>query len=219
MSSICDASIHLCRVRVTRLDTLGSPTPGPNNVYVSDNPIMLSVRPQVVAGVDRDLVGGCDCIINSYRGPDKLKRYELELTMGRLEWALIEMLTGADAITLGAGGTIGGVWWPSQITCGSAEQPNVALEAWSDAWEDDHQESAPIQYYHWLWPSTRWQIADHTLQNDFLTPVLTGFTRSNVNWGMGIYGDQPESAGPLGGVWQTDRIPTAACDYQTEGLT
>jgi len=217
MTAICNAAIHLCRVRVTRLDTYGNPAAGPNNVYVSDQPLMLSVKPVIEAGQDKTLVGGCDCIVASYRGLDKLKRFDLELDLATLEPALLEIMLGATAIS--QGGAISGVWWPSQLSCDGDEQPNVAFEGWQDAWEDDHQADAPIQYVHWVWPSTRWQLGDHSLQNDFNQPKLTGFSRANPNWGDGIFGDYPEASGDLGGWFFTNQLPTALCDYQTEGLT
>jgi hypothetical protein len=191
MTQICDAALHLCRIRVTRLNELGLPIAGPNNVYVSDKPIELVVKPVIEAGQQKTLVGGCDCVIADYRGFDKLKRFDLELGQGVIEPALLEMLLGTSAVLDGAGDAIGG-WWPSQLTC---------------------------SYVHWVWPSTRWQISDHTLQNDFLMPRVTGFSRSNPEWGDGIFGDYPEPAEPLGGFFYTTTIPAATCDWQSWAIT
>ncbi len=217
MPPICDAAIHLCRIRATRLDTLGNPAAGPNNVYVSDKPIMLGVKPEVEAGQDKTLVGGCDCIIASYRGYDKLKRFGLELDLGVIEPALLEMLTGGAAILDGEDPI--GMWWPNQLTCEDAVQPNVCIEGWQDLWEEDHQASSPYQYVHWIWTSSFWQIGDHSLQNDFNQPKLTAFTRGNPNWGEGIFGDLPEAAGDLGGFFYDDSLPTAACGWQSHDIT
>lgn len=216
MPPICEAAIHLCAVRVTRLDALGNPVAGPNNFYVTDNPIMVTVKPVIAAGEDKDLVGGCDCIIASYRGYDKLKRFDLELDLGVIEPGLMEILTGGSAI-LDEGDPIG-MWWPNQLSCQNPVQPNVCFEGWQDLWEEDHQD-ADTPYLHWIWPSTRWQIGDHTLQNDFNQPKLTGFSRGNPNWGLGIYGDLPEAAEPLGGFFGDDAIPAAECGWQTQPIT
>lgn len=217
MSASCDAAIHLCRVRVTRLDSLGHAVAGPNNVYVTDKPMVLSVKPEVEAGQDKTLVGGCDCVIASYRGYDKLKRFTLELDLGVLEPGLIEMLTGGAAILDGSGFPIG-VWWPSQLNCSNPVQPNVCIEGWQDAWQDDHQDPT-LPYIHWIWPSSYWQIGDHSLQNDFTQPKITGFTRGNTSWGLGIFGDQPEAAQPLGGFFRSATRPFAACGYQSWAIT
>lgn len=212
----CLAAIHLCRVRVTRLDATGSPHNGPNNVYVSNNPLMVTVTPAIEAGKESTLIGGCDCIVAEYKGTDKLKRFDLEIDFAVLEPALIEMMIGADAI-VDAGEVIGN-WWPSQLSCSDPSQPNVCFEGWQDAWEDDHQNSDPL-YVHWIWPSSYWQIGTHTLQNDFNQPKLTGFTRGNTEWGEGIFGDLPEAAGPLGGWFFTNELPDAECAYQTVSIT
>jgi hypothetical protein len=217
MTQICDAALHLCRIRVTRLNELGLPIAGPNNVYVSDKPIELVVKPVIEAGQQKTLVGGCDCVIADYRGFDKLKRFDLELGQGVIEPALLEMLLGTSAVLDGAGDAIGG-WWPSQLTCSQPAQPNLAFEAWQDLWDGDHQ-NATYPYVHWVWPSTRWQISDHTLQNDFLMPRVTGFSRSNPEWGDGIFGDYPEPAEPLGGFFYTTTIPAATCDWQSWAIT
>lgn len=218
MTVICDAAIHLCRIRVTRLDALGNPVAGPNNVYVTDTPLTLAVKPQIVAGEDKDLVGGCDCIVATYRGYDKLKRFDLELDTSKLEAGLQEMMIGADAILDGSGDPVG-VWWPSQASCSAPAQPNVCFEGWQDAWEDDHQDPV-LPYIHWIWPSTFWQIADHTLENDFNQPKITGFSRGNTEWGEGIFSDLPEAAGPLGGWFYTATLPPfAECGYQSWAIT
>lgn len=217
MAAECLAAIHLCRIRATRLDAVGAPVAGPNNSYVSDIPITLQVTPQIQAGEDKTLVGGCDCIVAQYRGFDKFKYFTLELDRGKLEPGLEEMLLGSSVILDGSDPI--GNWFPADQTfdC-SNPQPNICLEAWQDLWEDDHQH-AVLPYLHWIWPSTYWQIAQTSLGNDFLQPKLTAFTRGNSEWGEGIYGDQPEAAESNGGYFYSDSIPTAQCGYQSQAIT
>ncbi len=221
MAAQCLAAIHLCRIRVTRLDSVGNPEPGPDNSYVSDSPIQLAVTPQIQAGEDRTLVGGCDCIVAQYRGYDKLKYFTLELDLGKVEPGLKEMLLGADAILDGSGLYPIGNWWPAEqlFDCSTTPSPNVAFEAWQDAWEDDHQAASPYRYIHWIWPSSYWQIAAHTLANDFFQPKLTAFTRGNTAWQEGPYHDLPEAAEANGGYFYTDDIPDAECGYQSHAIT
>jgi hypothetical protein len=221
MAAECLAAIHLCAIRVTRLDSVGNPAAGPNNSYVTNKPIQLGMTPVVEAGADRTLVGGCDCLIATYRGYDKLKRFDLELDLGQLEPGMIEMLIGATAILGGSSGTDPiGDWFPSSQTsvCGTPPSPNVCFEAWQDGWNDDSPDTT-YPYIHWIFPSSFWQIAAQTLQNDFLQPKLTGFTRGNTAWGEGIYGDLPEAAEALGGFFYTNSRPTGACGYATHAIT
>jgi len=217
MAGICDAVINLCAVRVTRLDALGNPTAGPNNVYVTNKPLSIAVTPEIEAGRDLTLVGGCDCIVATYRGPDKLKRFTFEVDLAKIEPGLMEMMIGASVILSGTSTDPIGLWYPTQISCDDPVQPNVALEGWQYLWEDDHQAS-DFPYVHWVWPSTYWQIGQHTLSNDFLQPRLNGFSRGNPNWGN-PYNDAPEDAEPQGGFFYDTAIPTAACGYQTDNLS
>ncbi len=218
MSAECLASIHLCRIRATRLDATGNPVAGPNNTYISDKPISLQVTPVIEAGADRTLIGGCDCIIATYRGYDKLKRFDFQFDDGELEPALMELMLGSQAITVS--GDVRGQWWSENaFDCSTAAQPNICFEAWQDAWDQDRQNAA-LPYLHWIWPSTYWQIGPHTLQNDFNQPQITGFSRGNSQWGLGIFGDLPEAAQPLGGFFFTATVPpTAACGYQSQAIT
>lgn len=218
MAAECLSAIHLCRIRATRLDSVGNPVAGPNNAYITDTPLSLGVTPQIQAGEDKTLVGGCDCIVAQYRGYDKLKYFTLELELAKIEPGLKEMLTGADVILDGSD-PIGNWWASDQVFDCSNPAPNIAFEAWQDAWDEDHQAASPHRYVHWIWPSTYWQIAQHTLQNDFFQPRLTAFTRGNSVWGEGIYGDLPEAAGTNGGYFYADEVPTAECGYQSFAIT
>jgi len=213
----CLAAIHLCRVRITRLNDNGTPMAGPNNVYVTDKPIQLNVTPVYEAGKDSTLVGGCDCIVATYRGFDKLKRFDFELDLAKLEWGLFEMLTGAAAIS-SSGAVIGNWFNDNAFDCSVAAQPNVVLEGWQTGWEDDRQDTT-FPYVRWLWPSTFWSVSALSLQNDFNQPKMTGFSRGNSAWGTGIFHDQPEAAGALGGGWYDTTIPAASCGYQTHAIT
>lgn len=220
---VCPAAIHLCAIRVTRLDQLGNPLAGPNNYYVSGNSIQVVVTPEIETGTEKILTGGCDCVIAAYKGTDKLKRFTLELDQGIIEPGLQEMMTGAaaiiDATTSSANATPIGVWWPTQLDCSATQQPNVAFEAWSDLWQDDHPVATPYKYLRYIWPSTHWQIGSTTLQNDFTQPKLTGFTRSNPLWGVGPYHDLPQAAQPMGGWFYDNNRPAASCGYQTTPIT
>lgn len=217
MAAECLAALHLCRIRATRLHDDGTPMAGPDNVVVSDKPMVLNITPEYEAGVDKTLVGGCDCIIATYRGFDKLKRFTLELDNGLMDPALFELMTGA-AVIMKTGIPIGD-WFPiNQFNCSVAAQPNVCFEAWQTGWDED-QVSATYPYIHWIFPSSFWSFGAQTLQDDFTQPKLTAFTRGNANWGLGIYNDLPEAAQSLGGWFYDTQIPAATCDYQTHGIT
>jgi hypothetical protein len=217
--AICDSAIRLCAIRATRLDDVGNPQAVPNNVYVSDSPLTISVTPDTLTGERRNSIGGCDCVVATYRGKDKMLGFTLEFDVSKIEPGLMELMLGATPIP-GPGTSTDdiGWWWPQRTFCDDAESPNVCLEGWQNLWEDDHPDPT-YPYLHWIWPSTFWSIGPHTLNVEFLQPRFNGFTRGNPNWGLGIFDDLPEECEPQGGAWYDTSIPTARCGLQTVSVT
>ena len=218
--AVCGAPIHICALRVTRLDSQGNVVDESNNSYVTDNVVDVQVNPVVETGLDSTVVGGCDCIVVSYKGTDKLKRFEFVLNLPMFEPALIEMLTGATLIEDASTIPVPiGVGWPKQLSCADAQAPNVAVEWWSDLWTDDQQDPN-WPYVHSIYPSSYWQIGQQTAQNDFSQPQFTGFTRTNTLFGD-PYNDLPVTAaaalaaGNPGAEFLTTTAPPASeCGYQ-----
>jgi hypothetical protein len=220
-AQICPASIHICRLRITLLNADGTLKSGINNSYVTDKVISIDVKPNIESGEDKVLVSGCDCIAFSYRGYDKLKRFDLTIERAALEPALESMMLGGAVILdnstipvpIGAG-------FPDNLSCTSPVQPPVAVEAWSDNWVDDRAIS-PLRYTRWVWPMSFWAPSDAKLENDFFMPTIDGFTRSNPAWGAGPYLDNGLGVivPKTGGWFFTDQSPRAACGYRTVGST
>jgi len=221
-TAVCGTLIHICALRVTRLDSDGSPSAEANNAYVTNNVMSVQVSPVIEEGLDSTLVGGCDCIIASYKGTNKLKRFEFVLTLPTFEPALIEMLTGATLIEDTSDVPVPiGISWPQQLSCDDAQQPPVAIEWWADLWTEDNQ-NAEWPYAHSIYPMTFWQIGQQTAENDFAQPTFNGFSRTNTEFGD-PYEDLPGSGVAadfldIGGEFLTTQAPpTAECGYQTAG--
>lgn len=214
--NIAPTFLHLCRVRLTRLTDTGAVSGSTNNSYVTGNPIQLTATPDILTGTSSDLMGGCDCPVVTYRGRDKLRRFTLQLQLGAVEPALMELLTGATLITDASDVPVPiGLEYNDQVNCTAPQSPNLALEAWSDNWQNDAQVATPFRYTHHLWPSTHWQPDATTLQNDFSVMQFNAFTRSNPLWGTGPY---TSDAAPISitknyAFWFTDAIPDAALTY------
>jgi len=211
MAAICPAIVHFCRLRVTRLNADGSVADSPNNSYVTAETISMQLTPDVETGAEANLLGGCGCIIASKRDPDRFKRWGLALDLGKLEPGLKEMLLGVEVISSGADPI--GINGVSQTDCDF--EPNlVAVEAWADAWSDDAPDPTR-PYVYFVWPATFWQFAQNTISNDFWTPSLAGFSRSNANWFTGPYDDYGDtfSVSQWAIVNVTGAPPEAACGY------
>lgn len=210
----CASTVEICAVRATRLASDGTVSPGPDNSYVVSDVLQLQFTPNIREGEEREMMGGCGCIIAQKTDDDQVRRIDLELQAGRLEPGLVEMLTGGTVVE----GTNGpeGFLYGEKRACG-VPQPRVAFEAWSHRWTEDDEVDPVNPWWHWVWPSVAWTLGQNTLQADFGPVVLTGKSRVNSNWASGPYGEQPASVGAnhMGlFVWPGD-LPTATCDYST----
>lgn len=213
-NNICPTPIHFCKARFTRLNVDGSVAASPNNHVVSQFPGSLQVDPDILQGDTKNIIGGCDCLAVTYRGKDKLMRLNLTLTMTDVEPALFELLTGSPIVTSASGDLIGNSF-PVQTDCTQAGQPPVAIEAWSDNWIQDRQASSPYQYTRWMFRMSFWQWGAFTVENDFMQPQFSGYTRSNPGFTSTAYNDWPAGAviNNIGGYFFDNTQPAAYCGY------
>lgn len=222
MAAKCLTLIHLCRLRVTRLDAVGNPVAGPNNVYVTDQAMRLNVTPEINEGEKRSRRNGCDCLVASLKTDDLLEYVNFELEMGTEEPGLAEMLTGATIIMDPDAPTDPiGFWHPtSQFDCATAARPLVAIEAWQHT-VDKNRFDADFPYFRWVYPASKWRPSDQAAENDFATVKYEGYSVGNDQWGEGPFHDQPEAAQALGGGFYDTaaHLPTAACGYQSHAIT
>lgn len=209
----CYSSIQACMLRVARLTSGGVPDPGATNGYISDALIQIGSTIEVEAGDEFTQKNGCGALCVSFKDVDRIKRATLALELCTLDAELIELLTGASLITVG-GESVGFSIPKSDTTPGS-----VTVEAWSKAWDGSQQASDGVNalYWHWVWPSVKWQIGNHTLENGILRVPLTGIAIENDNIGNGPWNDFPAAADLTAAesVFLDDTLPTAACGYST----
>jgi hypothetical protein len=217
--TVCPTSLDICRIRASRLNADGTYKVAANNHVVSDRALALDVKPEIKAGKNLELEGGCDsCVAVSYKGTDRLMRFNFTLQTTAIEAALIELLTGAPVnLDASVAPVAVGNQWPDQLDCSSPVQAPTALEVWTKAWAKDRQVDPPFQYYRWIWPMTFWQISNFKLESDFLVFQLDGYSRSNPNFGN-AYGDWPAGitkVGNIGGFFLDTLQPIAVCGYSS----
>jgi hypothetical protein len=218
----CTTPILLCAMRITRLNADGSLAAGPNNAYITDNPISLGLNPNIKTGDSQEIVGGCGCVCVSYKAPDSLLRFDLDFDFCALEPGLFEIMTGGALVTDESDVPVAiGNSFPNQLACSEPTQPPFAIEAWAQGYIDDRQAPDPASYIRWVFPMAFANLDNWVIGNQFLLPSLKGWTRSNPTWPAdgSIYDDYPAGVelGPLGGWFQdtADHVPTAECAYQT----
>lgn len=216
--NVCGVSILVCRTRATLLNADGTVAAGPNNSYVSDNPIRVTLTPVIEAGKDSTLKGGCDCIIATYKGPDLLKRFELEFGIATIEPAMMSLMLGSTLILDDSVTPVPiGNWWPAQVGCDLDPPPNTAFEFWTKVYDGDAPNNT-WPYIHHVYPFVNWQIGPQTYEDEFAQPTLQGVARSNIVWNEGPYGDQPDGVpgnSPGGFFYTAEALPAAACGFAT----
>ena len=211
MAVNCGVSFGLCAVRVTRVDASGNVDGTTDNSYVSDNPISITLTPNIETGNTFSLRNGCGCSIARFKANDIFNWFEFTFASGALEPAMWALMLGSNTIEDGA--DIVGMAFQGALAC-DEDEPAVALEFWTKHVVGSGQDGA-FPWIHWVFPKTVWALSDNTFEEDIAQPSLTGFSRTNLNWGDGPYGDGPPDSQDIsdGGWWKTDTDPpTAACD-------
>lgn len=214
MAVNCGPSFGLCAIRVTLLDDLGNVAAGQNS-YVSDRQVSVAFSPNVETGATFSQRNGCGCSVARFRAEDVFNWWEFTFTDGALEPELVALMLGSTTIADGANKV--GLHFPDSLGCAESQR-QVALEFWTQHIVGSNRD-VQFPYIHWVFPASKWQLGDNTAEEDFMNPVLTGFSRSNPLWGSGPYGDGPpdgSDVGAEGAWWKTnDALPVANCAVGT----
>lgn len=182
------SSIGICALRVARLDATGAPVAGATNGYCTNRVERLILRRVNRAGADIELENGCGALVDAYKQPDVLKRYDVEVVLTAPDPELEELLAGLTLITQ-TGAAIG----VASEAVGANPAAGVCLEAWSKAWLGGGPvASSPYMRYVVPWSSPTYQ--DTTLENAFLLPSVVGPSYENPN----ITADGPFNDWPTG---------------------
>ena len=213
----CLTPVKACALRVTRLESDGTAAPGPNNSYVSNKFTEIGVTTELREGAEQELLDGCGCPIVEFKEDDSFKRWTFTVSVGALEFGLLEMMLGTSLILDNSTIPVPiGMQFVTPAACG-VNRPQVALEAWSRAIAYD--ESDPdLPYFHWVWPGVKFAPApgDLTLGADVAATELAGTGVQNSRFGD-PYNELPEDPLGSGLVFLSDDFPTIACGYQTVG--
>jgi len=211
MAVNCGVSFGVCAVRLTLLNADGSVASPPDNSYVTDKAISISVTPNIETGNTFSVRNGCGCSISRRKFADTFNWFEFAFNMAALEPEMLAMLLGAETILNAFGGAdVVGAAFPSALACDEAE-PAVALEFWTEHVVGSGRD-ATYPYIHWAFPQTTWQLGDNTFEEGPAQPTVNGFSQTNQQWGEGPYGDGPPDDQDIreGGFWKTTTSPPSA---------
>ena len=212
MANVCPTPIFACLARATRLDpTTGAVVGGADGGAVTDGQVTIQFTPDVEAGTESILKNGCGRILAQSKTPDRLKRWNMVLTMGEWNPAFVEVLTGHTPVLDGVDlvGVIGKDEFADDFV-----ETLAALEIWAEAYEGDAPD--PVRpYFYGVIPASTWRIGDFTLGEEAATVPLNGFSRTNSLWGNGPYDDT--GIADTVRTWmfaQTDQVPPeSSCGY------
>jgi hypothetical protein len=212
MAVNCGVSFGLCVVRVTKVDGAGNVVAPPDNNYITDKPISITLTPNIETGNTFSLRNGCGCSIARFKANDIFNWFEFTFASGALEPEMQAMMLGADPIT--DTGDVVGLAFQGSLEC-DEDEPAVALEFWTKHIVGSGQDGIH-PFVHWVFPKTVWQLSDNTFEEDIAQPSVTGFSRTNAQWGDGPYAGEgpPEPFQDIseGAYWKTDvDPPSAAC--------
>lgn len=208
MAVNCGVSFGLCRTRITKLDDAGNVLGTIDNSYVTDNALSISLTPNIETGNTFSVRNGCGCSVARFKANDIFNWFEFTFVDAALEPEMMAMMLGSNTIVDGL--DVVGLAFQGALAC-DQDEPAVALEFWTKHIVGSGQDGV-FPWVHWVFPKTVWALSDNTFEEDIAQPSLTGFSRTNAQWGDGPYGDGPPDAENIsdGGYWKTDIDPPAA---------
>jgi hypothetical protein len=189
-----------------------------DNSYVTDTQLSVAVSPNIETGNTVSVRNGCGCSVARFKFNDIFNWWEFTFADTALEPEMMSMMLGADTIDDGADKV--GLAFQGALAC-DEDEPAVAFEFWTKHIVGSGQDGT-FPWVHWVYPKTVWQFAANTFEEAAASPSLTGFSRTNAQWGDGPYGDGPPDSQDIseGGYWKTDvDPPTAACAAATVTAT
>lgn len=212
MANDCLPSIQACALRVARLDPNGVPTPGIDNLYVTDTMVTLTAEPQYLDGAEFEVQNACGDLVVNFLDVPRLKRVNITLNISAPDPELSELMAGGSVLTDGAA-----VGWEAPPLLTRIQPYGVSLELWTKRLADDGDLDATFPYFHWVFPRTKLRIGAKNFQNGPMDNPFSGFAIENPNWYDGPLGDWPVSSDRVFAylpVAATD-LPTPVCGYQT----
>jgi len=217
MAVNCGVSFGLCNIRITEVDAQGNVAPSPNNYYVTDNPLSITLTPNIETGNTVSVRNGCGCSVARFKFNDIFNWFEFTFGKDVLEPAMESLMTGDTPIT--DAGLVVGVNGASALDC-DEEPTYVGFEMWAKHYVGNAPD-ATYKLVHWVFPRTRWWWGDNTQEEGVGRTVLNGVSASNPLWGSGPYGDGPPDGSDVveWARWFTnDDLPTAtACGELASG--
>lgn len=207
----CAGSLHVCRLRVARLDTDGVPLPGANNLYTTKALIRLAYEPGVVEGEKFQQRNGQGDLCGNFRERDVIDQWNLELELCTPDPGLVEILTQWGSVLTQDGQVTG---FATGTLGESPDDAGCSVEAFTRAIAGGVQ-AAELPWWWYVMPRTYWRLGGSALERGFKNNPLVGYAVENENWFDGPANDWPHLSTSALMYDRTDSIPDEFCGYQT----
>ncbi len=200
-------------LRAARLGPTGAPVVGAENGYSSDAVVKLSLSPETRAGKEVDKENGRGDVCLTFKRPDSIIRYNVELEICDPDPELTELLAGGFVIRDNASTVSKGYRAPR---LGTVPNPNgVSLEGWAQALDAFGSPQAATPYMRYALPRVYLTQGEFSLEPDAVGNTFTGYAVENPAWGAtGPFKDW--NGGSADSAWQrylTNTLPASALGY------
>lgn len=205
----CRPQIQACATRVARLESNGVPSPGDDNLYVSDALVSLSFTVETAEGEEMEIINACGEPCLSFKDDDKIRRLSIEFELCTPDPELTELLVGGSVLT---DGDAVGYGFPQLNT---VPNPNgVSLELWAKRVTSGGTLDPEHPYARWVFPLTKLFIDSATFENGPFQPTFQGFAVENENWFDGPTNDWPVDSDKVAQWLPVTTLPETSCGYQ-----
>lgn len=171
--------VQIVRMRVTKLDADGVPSPGAGNMYVTDKMIKVGWSPVYKDGNEIEVTNGAGTLCTNYRSPDSLKRADVSIELCVPDPELVAMLT--SGATISATPTARPYGW-AMPAIGEITGNGVSIEWWTRRIDNGVQD-ATYPWAWWVMPRVKnLRHADKTHEDGAQPTVITGQGYENANW-------------------------------------
>lgn len=197
MSSVCMKPVGGTRMRLTKVDSCGTPVTGVGSCSIVSKGFVSVARTAQFADPDEFLVknaGGEICL--NERSAPTFQWYNFEITFCEVDPEIVNLLTGSPLV-LDDAATPQAVGWRTRE--GANVNANVALEVWTRM-GGQNCSGGTTQYGYYVAPFiVEGYVGDLTFENGPASFVVTGArSKGAAGWGTGQYSVVNKLTAPLG---------------------
>ena len=184
MTTVCYTPFKIPRIRVTKVDSCGTPVTGCSTV-VSDGIISVAMTKEYEARQEFFVKNGDGVFCVRETNPPILKWINLVLTLCNVDPELVNIMAAEPLVLNDAVSPVATGYSTEE---GSASNANFALEGWTRVTGTSTPCTGGTEYGYMLFPwIVEGTVGDVTYENGAANFTLNARTKAGGNWGTGPY--------------------------------